>query len=435
MNAALENSTTLSRLRVTGVPVRSLPCRGVLFRLAACGAILAGFPADGAVAADWTLVPKISVTALYDDNLRLLPDDVADSGAAGANLDAALSFEYITPVSFVRLIPRVRANAYDDDQFDFVDRYLRLEGFRRGERSEMGVSAQYDLQRIFTTSLPGPDADDFVGDTPDLTDTTQAAGDADRTRFRALPRIEYELSQVWRVAIEGELLVVDYDSVGNSTRSRAPFDFYKLQTSMSRSVSPRSTMDFSIFGSSFEPETGFAALDNSAVGIMAGLRTKFDEALSGVFTLGGQRTKFDSSPGRESSVTSIVGSAGLEHKGVLYDWKLGVRQTVRPAATGTLTERPELYGTVRKALSPRSDFRLSFRGFEQSSVNRTDGDTDDRIMQLGATYRREYIRNWHFEAGYLYTWSDRDEFADTVDRNRLSISVTFNPRRQVQPGR
>ena len=97
-------------------------------------ACLAGF-VGVADAADWSVDPRITLNADYNDNNRLTNVPGEEIEVMGAEINAQVTFGAATPRTRFRLIPRVRANYYPDDSDEQTDsEYLIADWDFTGQR-------------------------------------------------------------------------------------------------------------------------------------------------------------------------------------------------------------------------------------------------------------------------------------------------------------
>lgn len=418
---------------ITSKPDRTGPTALVACHSMAAAAVVAFvglLPIDQATAADWSAVPRVTAAAEYNDNKRLRPGAEEEIETTGFSIDAALSLEYRTPISSLRVVPRLRSLRFDESEFDSDDQFLAILGSREGRQSEIGFDANYARESIFTAELSNAEFDDFVDEQPEFSDTGQLVGEARRERLRVRPYLDYELSELWEWGVQLELLAVDYED--DPVVDRTSFDSYLAETSLERQWGERSTIGAAVFFERYEAEDFFNESDSAGVDII--YERQFTETLTGRFTVGAQRTEadFETTGGtRESSSdTSGRGSVQLTGTREVFEWELNLGRNIYPSSSGALEVRDEIRLILDRRFSARLSGSLGFRAFRTEAAGGTQDRSTDRDYvrgTLGMDF--QMARSWYLTARYDYTWQDREN-RDSADANQVRIGVEYRPMRQ-----
>ena len=159
--------------------------------------LLAGF-ADGAVAADWTVDPRISLLGETEDNHRLSAVPGDEISVSGLDMDARLTMRARTPRSNLRLVPRIVATKYPDEpDDDTTNGFLRMNWEYRGEKSLAALDLDYAHRTVlgrYYPDSPVPDDGEF-GDPRPGNGTGSTTFPTDQDDLRVSPRVAYELTE------------------------------------------------------------------------------------------------------------------------------------------------------------------------------------------------------------------------------------------------
>ena len=137
-----------------------------------------------AIAADWEVLPQISVGAYVNDNYTLAPDTVVPVEVEGAQIHAELGLRATTQLTEFSLTPRIESTIFpDDEEWDSDDFYLRLNWNHERERFMAGLRADYSDETTVKSELPSSDDDGGLGE-PDGGDDGIVAVDNNRQKVQ-----------------------------------------------------------------------------------------------------------------------------------------------------------------------------------------------------------------------------------------------------------
>ncbi len=163
----LTRDAAMSKGRTFGVAALSLIC-----------------VSPAAIAADWEVLPEISVGAYVNDNYTLAPDTVVPVEVEGAQIHAELGLRATTQLTEFSLTPRIESTIFpDDEDWDSNDFYLRLNWNHERERFMAGLRADYSDETTVKSELPSSDDDGGLGD-PDGGDDGIVAVDNNRQKVQ-----------------------------------------------------------------------------------------------------------------------------------------------------------------------------------------------------------------------------------------------------------
>jgi hypothetical protein len=404
---AAQLPTTMPRLisRRAGQPARLLLAGGVSFALAG------GVP-TGSLAEDfWYNQPRISVGALYNDNIGLTTDDARSS--FGANVAASILAGRRTETTDLSVSGAVGGTTYfDSPDDDSVNAGLSFNAARNWDRNRFGLAGSFSYLPTTTSE---------VATTGDL------RSDSTRLLWSLTPFWLHRLSE--RADIE---LAATYSEATYQGSSTDLDDYQNLGGWLLGSYALTEVTQGTMRLSFDRYESRGVEESSDSVGLTAGVRHRFTERLSGAAELGvrysqtereilgGLATIDDSSTGPLANFTidwqRETGALSFQFGRWLTPSGDGLLDTTRltVSASEQLSERLAINGGLQAYRN---------RGEELTTLRRN-GDRDYASASLGFSYR--LTEWWQLQGTYSYRWQEyEDDDAATGNTVYLNVSYTW----------
>lgn len=375
--------------------------------------------------AETTVSPRISVSAEFDDNNRLLNDPALQVEVAGAKIDALVAIESNTPTTEIRLSPRVRATQYPDESDDSAtDGFLDFRFLNKGERSRMAFDASYYNEVTLGNFFPSLEIDPELGD-PDPGSDTQAGNDDNRREYlRARTSFEWRATERVSILIGADLTEVAYDT--DDVFGRDDFSNMGAEAGISYRTTETSTVSLRAGFETYDPDDGLEVDTTTAV-----LEYKREVAESyRVFVRAGMNF-LDSldNTGRSTTETGFAGGVGVARRGELSQMFFDLNYYIDPNDNGTLVNRTQARLGVDRRLTELLSVRLGLRYLaddgapgDESYVGRSYISAD-----IGLNYRLS--RGFSIFGAYELRSAETDG-QESADSNRFSLGFTWEPMRK-----
>ena len=388
--------------------------------------------------AAWETIPDIRLAAETNDNpsLNLVGTTQFVDGASRVLADAALRIRMAEPRGELTFEPRIRADAYAEDEaqgLESTDLFLRSSGVHRGQKVRMGYTADVANEHIlgveFLETLPT----EPIGDDPSAIVTNQVGVNEERTRFAISPYVEIAMNSRNTLLLDGRIVDVDYET--GMLVGRTDFFERAIGGEYRRALGDqRGTLGVGAF------LTGYEAAINANTTDTRGFELTYardvSELWSWTLSAGTQRSDFayTSGGGRITGTedTPIFGF-GINKRGEQSSMRAELVRRMSPDALGFVAPRDEIRVAWQRAMSARVNGGLVLRAID------AEGTPD--IINSGRRYGRAELDiewqlrpTWSFVASYAYAraFADSAIANDGSDSNALRIGIRYRGR-SMQP--
>jgi len=398
--------------------------------------------------AEWSIEPRLDLTAGYNDNIRLTTAD-HDSVWETA---VTPRVKFGTAEENWGLHGNARASVRrffggegreDNDLLDREDYYFKTDAYHRGERSEF--TGLIDLARDSTL-------DSELDDTGNVVDDRA-------TRFRKTisPGWSYSLTELMRVNANYSFTAVDF-SDDPGVDDNIEYDYHVFSGSLTRQFTPKVQATLSSSYSMYQPETNF---DSNTLSVQIGIRRNFTETLTTDWLAGMRRTESDTGelapsgfcvgadPGAkfpnctggfpvvtgvdvvkdDDTDTGTVFSASITKLLESGKLSLSANRTSTPSSDGELldTTRFIFNGEHRFTETLRTSLRAEYSNIEviaRASLNpRGDRDLYRIIPRISWRFQRE----WEIAGQYEYAKEEQDNVSKDATRNAVYLTLSYRP--------
>jgi hypothetical protein len=401
-------------------------------------------------AAEWSVEPRISVKAGYNDNIRLTSadhDSVWETAVTpsikfgGAEENSGLFGN--ADVSVRRFFGG--SGRESSDVLDREDAHFNVNGYTRTQRNEF--TGSLDFTRDSTLDSEFDETGNVIDDR------------ATRIRKTIAPGWSYSLTELMQLNANYSFTKVDF-SDDPGIDDNIDYDYHVFSGSLTRQFTPKVQATLASSYSMYKPETN---LDSNTLSAQIGIRRSFSETLTTDWLAGMRRTESDTAeriptgfcvganPGAkfpacdggfpvvtgtevnkdDDSDTGVVYSASITK--LLESGKLSftASRVSTPASDGDLidTTRFIFNGEHRFTESLRTSLRAEYSTIE-TIASSTAGlnDRDDRTLyRIVPRVSWRLQREWEIAGSYEYARKDEDNDPKDATRNAVYLTLTYRP--------
>jgi len=394
----------------------------ILLVLAGC--FCYGLPSDG-FAQDWQFQPTITLTADYNDNIRLNAGGTQDGGeATGGVLRAEARIWRQSPTGIARFSPAVRSSQYGTDA-DSNDYFMNAFFQHVGQKSEWTLEARYADEEVLNAEILDPDFDNPDIDNPITDDSGLVTVENRRNRLVLAPRVGFRLSQKTTLQFLGQYIDTGYDSGANSLSG---FTSLYAEGALVRALSDKNTLGISLFGRNFDPDIqGFEA---DSYGAIATFERQVSAQNSGFVRVGYEKADIDSLLGGQvisESEGAFLFGVGATRQFEASRLVIDVQHSVSPSGIAELLRRILVRVRYVRELSERVRMTISVRYQDSKSILEDSALANRNLGRAELGLQRQLNRAWSVVGGYSYT---RQEFADLSNAessNAIYLGVQYSP--------
>lgn len=377
--------------------------------------------ADQAGAQNWEFEPKIKVGAEYDDNATLDIRTDEEESLSGGLLELSAGMKYSSDKTTFVFLPRALIRRYDESEFDSEDFFIRSDFDYTGRSNAFGIRAFFDEQSVRTAERANSDLE--IEDPDDLTDddTGRVVRFGDRTKWRLIPRWEYQVSNVSTIGATVDYFDIEYDDVLEELLD--DYTDTRINLNYSRKFSNVNTALLTITGRKYESEN--VQNDIDGYGVMAG----FQYALSPKMTLRAMagfedtdQSGFDYDP---EVIANIILTRNLETIRLYAQY----RRSLTGSGAGRLSVRDSLNLNFRRRLNEKISAGLGIRAYQSSGIDGSISVEDRDYVQLQSSFLWYISPGLVVEADYRYTVNDRGAIVgERSNANQVNLWFVYQPR-------
>jgi hypothetical protein len=378
-----------------------------------------------ASAADWSVDPRITLNADFDDNNRLTHTPGEEIEVIGAEVDAQVTFGARTPRTNFELIPRVRATYYPDEPDEQTDsEFLTLNYGFTGQRYEGAFDSQYSRRETLGRYLPD-DFDDDIGGDPGGGDDLGNSPDANvQNRLSVTPDISFEMTERSRLELGVGYLDVSFDEQVQD--DRVDFTSASAEVAYRHLLSPTKSVALRLRGRQYDPSDGVAT-ESQAVELEWANRIS---ETSRVYVRGGSsRDEVIDDFGESDWNTGFTGGVGVRWAFEVSEVLFEATRGLDPNSSGRLVTRDELRLRFTHSLSPLTRLLLGVRGVRDASTNSQDTLQEREYLATSVGFDWRMSRQFTLGGGYEFVWRSLENEPEDATSNRLFFGVTWEPNR------
>lgn len=387
-----------------------------------CGAALA-LAAGSAVAADWSVNPRIVLNAVWDDNRRLTPIQGEEIEVYGAEINALVDFRAETQRSTFYFAPRVRTTFYPDERDLETTNWFAETGWEtRGERSRGGFDATYARQETIGSYFPDADGGGGLGEPDPGEGIGNSALTNIETRTRIRPTASFDLTERFVLDLDVGFLDVQYDT--QEANEREDFQSMFVRGALGYRLTPKQTIALRLEGGRYEPEDGESA-DSQVAELEWSNRVT---ETSRVYARGGaSRAQVTDALGAQDWESGFSGGAGVRWDFEVTQVFVDATRSLDPSSSGRIVVRDQLRARIERQLSPVLTLMLGARGIRDDRPNDVANLQDRDYFTANAQLMWRFKRDWTLGGGYEFVWREEENDPDAAIANRLNLGVTYKP--------
>ena len=386
--------------------------------------------------AAWDTIPQIELSASHDDNLRLLPDDLAlppnvDGGADSMTLDGRFRAAFAGERGNLFVEPRVRGEQYSGDEnedLNGTDTFFRARGDHEWAQATLEFALDYDQQDIKDAEVTDSFPDDPDIEDPVDPDTGLLIIDEDRKRWFVAPSLEVEISERSSLVFASQLLDVSY--TGAEFDGRVDFTDTEVSAGILRRVDGRNEVSARLIGSEY------AADLNENETRTFGVEGTFERALA-------RDWSFNLQAGVSRSDYSFLNEQlqPVDNADTSFTYQLGFRQRTErntinidlsrdtsPNSGGFLTLRDELHIYVSRAMTQRLQGEIGLRGYASETLDDVVANDERDYWRMDLSMEWAMSEQLFLNGGYAFTEQQFAAESTDASSNLIWLGLVYRGR-------
>ena len=358
-----------------------------------------------AVAADWRLVPKIGVSAGYDDNILYTKEEKVDSTII--NVEPGLEIDFKSLLSSIRLTADFDILSYlDESDLDRVNQYYRLNGNHRlGQRWDIRAGFRFYDDTTLNTYLE---------------ETGRVVERIDREYVYATGGISYDMSSI-------SSLDADYSYEQARYEDDIFPDYDKQRVYLRYRHRLKSQQDELLIGPSFYRRTNDLN-DTDYVSLDLGWKRDWSDITNTFASIGARYTTVEDQDGNDESDWGALARFNLTRLGIASKITFRYYHDLATLVNGADVNVDNFYLRYDYRLTER--FGVGINGrlvFSYDLFNSEDGVEDNRYYMVEPFLFYRLTENFNVYLRYSYQNSSKDliDSEDTRERNRAWIEFKY----------
>ena len=358
-----------------------------------------------AVAADWRLVPKIGVSAGYDDNIFYTKEDKVDSSIIVVEPGVEVDFKSLR--SSLRLTADWDILSYlDESDLDRVNQYYRLKGDHRlGQRWDVRAGFRFYDDTTLNTYLE---------------ETGRVVERIDREYGYATGGISYDISTISSIGAD-----YSYDQARYEDDVFPDYNKHRLKLNYRHRL--KSQQDVLVVGPSFYRRTNDLN-DTDYVSLNFGWGRDWSDITNTFAAIGARYTNVEDQDGNDENTWGALARFNLTRQGIASKITFRYYHDLATLVSGVDVNVDNFYLRYDYLLTER--FGVGINGrlvFTYDLFNRDDGVEDNRYYMVEPFLFYRLTENFNMYLRYSYQNSSRDlvDSEDTRERNRAWIEFKY----------
>jgi hypothetical protein len=386
-----------------------------------------------AARSEWDFVPQLWIGAESNDNPALLSEESAaselDDPASRILAEVRMKADGVFPRGDLTIEPVIFTDAYSQgaSEFQSTDGRVRSYGERRGERANVGFSADLASESILGTEFLDARLIDVDSPEPPPVDTVLVGRNERRDLAVLSPYTEVELSERGGLRFDAQLMDVSYET--DTISARSDFTAASLGASYVRRLSAGNTLTTRLYGARYEPEADRDPTDTTGLE-MVFLHEVSDMWSAGV-TWGIARSQFTTVDAVGNSVPDEADNPtfglSLWRRSELTSVNFDLTRGVEPDSFGFLAVRDQLRVAWVRQMASKVHGGMAIRVIESGDIGDVLG-ADQRYGWIDLDLDWAFGELWSLVVGYEYAYRAIDTFDEDAQSNSISIGFSFRGR-------
>lgn len=379
--------------------------------------------------AAWETTPQVEMSALRDDNLRLLPNDLALAGNAdGTTLDARLRAASTGERGNLFFEPRVRIDRYSGDEnedFNGTDTFLRARGRYDWSQASVGFLADYDQQDIRDAELT-----EAVPDDPDIADPTDpdtglVVTDEDRKRLLLRPTLDVRLSERSSLVFASEILDVSY--TGAEVAGRADFKDTEVSAGILRNVDNRNEVSARLIAAEYVAD--FNQNETTTFGVEGTFRRTLSRDWAFNLAAGVSRSDYSFLDAQlqpiDNADTSFTYLIGFRQRTDRNTINIDVSRETAPNSGGFLALRDQIRFYLSRAISQRLRGEVGVRGYTTKTLDDVVANDDRDYLRVDLALEWAMTERLFVKGGYAFTAQKFSQDLGDANANTVFVGLMY----------
>ncbi|MEA3175039.1 MAG: hypothetical protein QOF42_2450 [Gammaproteobacteria bacterium] len=373
-------------------------------------------------AADVFIQPNAYIGAETNSNLDLTPGGQAE--VTGYNATVASIIGIATPNSAITFKPRLDYRDYPTDRGDDrLEEYLEFNGGWKGQRSNAGISGNYDHRDEFNAELQTATFDEINPVQPTAPQTGRTVTGGTRNSFYVLPTYTYDLTQRFAAGVSGLYQKVNYSP--NDDARFVDFNYYQGKAFVVWTLNQKSDLNFGGYYNDYNATRFFSKA--SATGASVDLNTSWSPLLTTRASVTYQRSDIQAgqAPAFAGSLNVWGGAMSAVYKGETTQLRGDLSRLITPSGGGSVYVVNQAQVEYDRKLTQR----LSFIG---AVIYQQDRALTANVAGDGRNYLRTLLdikwmmtRTFYIQGGYSYTWQQYQLDPDGAANNRFYLRFGY----------
>ncbi|NNG01198.1 MAG: outer membrane beta-barrel protein [Desulfobacteraceae bacterium] len=375
----------------------------VYFCLVLCSIIL--LPPLCSTAQTWTLLPTLSLSGQYDDNVFFVAEDEDEDDDYASIVQPSVTLGYQSELTRLSAVGDVTfLNYLEETDLDTTKYRFRLNGDTRlTERFIVNADFRYIRDTLLDSELE---------------ETGRVFDSEDRDRYNAGGGMQFNLTELSSFGASYDYSHTDYDEEGREDR-----DFHTVGAFYRRSFNEgRDSL-------SIRPAYRFRDSDTVETdNYMLRLGWSHQSSEIGRLTVlaGGRYTEEWRSGQDKIDNSGFVAEVDYEKEGLISSFRLGYRRDINYDANDRLREIDHISARFNYKLTERLRFGLDGNLYFTRRERDTD-DQDTRFFSIRPLLAYYFTENHSLQLSYKYSQEfDESRTGDeTADRNQAMLTLVF----------
>lgn len=375
-----------------------------------CILAIAQLPATwptSAQAAEYSLLPSITMRGEYSDNIRLTtaPHD----SVWGVGLQPRLGAKYATETTELSGTGGLNIKGYtQESDLNAVDLLVKLSGRQSYATGQVGFGVDYVRDSTLASEL-------------EQTGLVLTRKQRDSLNLR--PDWTWQITQRTGLTLGYQYTDVSYQDAQSA--GLVNYRNHTFSSALRYEISPRSDVIGTLAYQQYEPSGSTAKVDTTS--LLVRYSQRFSETLRGSAGIGLASTSSRGFPSGDTQSDRVLGHLGLERQFENGQVAVHFSRDVGPSGSGGLTQTDraalEWLGKLRETLSLRVAGAAYHTRFIDQQQN---GQNGSKYYQVEPRLTWQATSDWGLEAGYRYQWRKNEFETSSADANTLYLNAIYN---------
>ncbi|MDH5573529.1 MAG: hypothetical protein OEY89_17325 [Gammaproteobacteria bacterium] len=385
-------------------------------------------------AAEWLIEPALGLKTQYDDNIYLRAANEVDASAV--IVDPSITFEGKEEIWNLRFDSRLRSIKYSGvDDADSNNLFLKFSAGRSMERSQLGISANFDrnttFDREFDTQLPEAGLIESKIERETLTIGPYWS-------WRTSDKIQMSLNLNVTDVTYSENAPLNYNdnSVGTIkfSISRRQSEQVSLGVILKNTQTDIEERDYESEQNALQVFYNYSFSENASIDLLAGASTidyvfhnyrdcvggVWIQTFSGPFCTGSEvvRDQADDKSINEFNIS-------YKYESELGDFNMSMYRSINTSSSGSATQSDYLTVKYNRKLTPRLKASLLFSGSKIETLDGLNASQDNEQYRFQPAINWKFSEYWNLGFNYRYIKQIITDTDVESDSNAVYVNLSM----------